>query len=306
MACRNCRWQLALLTRQATTITETQNVATLRQLVAVAAGPPHFDQRRNFGSTTRQSGFRDTVSRILKNTVAQPYLVVSATEGLYKAAAREAAYTIPDEDRKAGTIRKTEEGEDIGEGNTMWHEVFKLPPTFSTWSQVTMLHMYLLFARLRDLDQESARSWQRQLVDHYFFDAEAKMDLVHGISSRTMRHTYLKDLFIQWRGVIAAYDEGVIKGDSVLAAAVWRNVFKAREDMDMRALAAVVSWMRRCLCLLDQVSDEILLTQSPHVLHQAIFRWSAKGELPGVDAPVKELEGVVGAESRGRDLKVDI
>ncbi|KAI1384600.1 ubiquinol-cytochrome C chaperone-domain-containing protein [Hypoxylon trugodes] len=284
MACRSCRRQLALLIRQAATTTEIQNATTIRQLVV--AGTPRLDRRRNFSSTPRQLGFKDAMRRVFQRT-AEPYKVVQATEDIYKACAREAAYKISEKDRKAGTIPKTTEGEDIGEGSTMWHEDFKLPPTFSTWSQVTMLHMYLAFARLRDLEPDAARSWQQQLVDHFFFDAEAKMDLEHGISSRGLRHKYLKDLFIQWRGVIAAYDEGVTKGDPVLAAAVWRNVFKAREDVDLRYLAAVVSWMRLCLKMLDQIPDEALFIQA-----QAVYKWPAKNELTLVDKPAKQLEGL--------------
>ncbi|KAI1762515.1 ubiquinol-cytochrome C chaperone-domain-containing protein [Hypoxylon sp. FL1150] len=287
MACRSCRRQLVLLTRQANAIAEIQNAAALRHPSLQTADPrcPRISQRRSFANTPRQSGVRDSIARVFQRT-AEPYRVVRSTEEIYKTCAREALYTIPDKDRKAGTITKTEEGEDIGEGKTMWHEDFHLPPTFSTWSQVTMLHMYLVFARLRNLDRDAARSWQQQLVDHFFFDAEEKMDLVHGISSRGLRQRYLKDLFIQWRGVIAAYDEGVIKGDPVLAAAVWRNVFKAREDVDVRALAAIVSWMRLCLKMLDQIPDDSLYYQA-----SAVFKWRAKNELALVDKPTRELEG---------------
>ncbi|KAI2639554.1 ubiquinol-cytochrome C chaperone-domain-containing protein [Hypomontagnella submonticulosa] len=287
MACRSCRRQLALLIRQTTVLPELQNATALRQSIAVA--PRQFDQRRSFNSTPNQSA--GLFAKLFKNT-AEPYRIVKATEEIYKTCAGEALYTISDKDRKAGTIPKTEEGEDIGEGTTIWHEDFKLPPTFSTWSQVTMLHMYLVFARLRNLDRDAARSWQRQLVDHFFFDAEEKMDLTHGISSRGLRHRYLKDIFIQWRGIIAAYDEGIIKGDPVLAAAIWRNVFKAREDVDVRSLAAIVSWMRLCLKMLDQIPDEALYYQT-----QAVFKWPVKNELTLVDKPVRELEGQLSQET---------
>lgn len=149
-----------------------------------------------------------------------------------------------------------------------------------------MLHMYLVFARLRKLEAEAARSWQKQLTDHFFFDAEDRMELSHGLSSRGLRHRYLKDLFVQWRGVLVAYDEGVVKGDTALAAAVWRNVFKARDDVDVRAVAAIVSWMRLCLKMLDQMPDEALVSHA-----QSTFKWPARNELPAVDAPVRELKG---------------
>lgn len=149
-----------------------------------------------------------------------------------------------------------------------------------------MLHMYLVFARVRNLEAEAARTWQKQLVDHFFFDAEDRMELSHGLASRGLRHRYLKDIFVQWRGVIVAYDEGVIKGDAVLAAAVWRNVFKAREDADVRAVAAIVSWMRLCLKMLDQMPDEALFIQA-----QSAFKWPARNELLTVDLLARELEG---------------
>lgn len=147
-----------------------------------------------------------------------------------------------------------------------------------------MLHMYLIFARLRNLDRDAARSWQAQVVDHFFFDAEERMDLSHGISSRAMRGRYLKDLFVQWRGLVAAYDEGVAKGDAVLASAVWRNLFKAREDISVRDLAAIVSWMRLGLKMLDQMPDEALFTRAGSAL-----RWPAKKEYAVVDMPTRQV-----------------
>ncbi|KAI5926598.1 thiolase-like protein [Camillea tinctor] len=228
-------------------------------------------------------GFMEKVGKVFAKTV-EPYQVLKATETIYKACSRGALYTINPADLKAGTIPKTEAGEDLGEGSTMWHQEFNLPPTFSTWSQVTMLHMYLVYARLRNLEREAARSWHAQLVDHFFFDAEERMDLSHGISSRALRQRYLKDLFVQWRGVVVAYDEGVAKGDTVLASAVWRNVYKAREDVDVRALAAIVSWMRLCLKMLDQMSDEALFFHA-----ETALRWPPKNELALVDMPNKEL-----------------
>lgn len=130
-----------------------------------------------------------------------------------------------------------------------------LNPTFSTWSQVTMLHMYLFSARFRNFEPYAAAPWQQHLLDHFFFDAENRMAINHNMHARGTRNKYLKDMFIQWRGLLAAYDEGLAKGDAVLAAAVWRNVFKASEDVDVRSLAEVVSFMRHTLKTLDALPD---------------------------------------------------
>lgn len=88
------------------------------------------------------------------------------------------------------------------------------------------------------------------------------MATLHGISSRTIRNKYLKDLFIQWRGVLAAYDEGLVKGDAVLGAAVWRNIWKASptdpqgEEIDWSKVATVVAYTRRVLVELSK-TDEV-------------------------------------------------
>ncbi|KAI1268489.1 hypothetical protein F5Y18DRAFT_423849 [Xylariaceae sp. FL1019] len=295
MACNSCRRQLSLLTRRngpvpADLYNVAKSAASAHQLAGrIATAPSSHEQRRYFRPTPFQSNImknaRDVLGRAVQSST-EPYRVVAATKEIYEACSKQAMYKIDPVHIAADTIPKTEEGEHIGEGSTMWHKDFGLPPTFSTWSQVTMLNMYLIFARTRNLDRDAARSWQAQLVDHYFFDAEERMDVNHGITSRALRQRYLKDLFVQWRGIIAAYDEGLAKNDAVLASAVWRNVFKGREDVDVRSLAAIVSWMRLCLKMLDQMPDEGLYSRAASAL-----RWPAKNEFAVVDKPTRELEG---------------
>lgn len=55
---------------------------------------------------------------------------------------------------------------------------------------------------------------------------------------------------------MAGYDEGLVRGDAVLATAVWRNLFKAEEGVDFRGVGEVVSYMRGVLAGLDQMGDE--------------------------------------------------
>ncbi|KAK6216168.1 p-nitrophenyl phosphatase [Pestalotiopsis sp. IQ-011] len=308
MACRSCRRALlrdlssrpSLANAFGADIQYTAARQLSRQIITTAAPqqqPQQQQQRRGFRSTApaleeKKSWIPESVRNLggmIIRSTSEPYMVHAATESVYKTCAAEAAYTISEEDKRNGTVKTTEEGEEIGTGSTTWHTDFDLPPTFSTWSQVTMLHMYVVYARLRNQPLDAARSWQKQLTDHFFFDAEERMDLVHGITSRGLRHRYLKDLFIQWRGVIAAYDEGLAKGDAVLAAAVWRNVYKAREDVDPRKLAAIVSWMRACLRSLDQTPDFALFRGGA----RTAFAVAAKNELRLVDVPARELEGVL-------------
>lgn len=115
--------------------------------------------------------------------------------------------------------------------------------------------MYILTARLRMFPAEHAQHWHQNLLDHFSYAAEDRMAVLHNISARSVRNKYLKDLFIQWRGCLLSYDEGVIRGDDVLATAVWRNVFGADENVDAVAVAEVVSWMRKGLRDLDRMQD---------------------------------------------------
>ena len=106
------------------------------------------------------------------------------------------------------------------------------------------------------------------------------MAMWHGMVARGVRNKYLKDLWLQWRGILLSYDEGLINGDAVLAAAIWRNVFKASEGTDVADLALVTAYMRQQLKMLDGLSD------------QEIAEGRVKFGDPG------QLKGLVGRESK--------
>jgi cytochrome b pre-mRNA-processing protein 3 len=118
-----------------------------------------------------------------------------------------------------------------------------------------------------------------------------------------MRNKYLKDLFLQWRGILAAYDEGLVSGDAVLGAAVWRNLWKASpveanaQDMDWEKVALVVAYMRRVLVDLSRV-DEFSLVSA---VSDGIFGYNPKdkmlvqGRSKGMDEPFTHDNGNRGA-----------
>lgn len=144
-----------------------------------------------------------------------------------------------------------------------------------------MLRMYLLVARARCLSPDAYQSWYRQLLDHFFFDCERLMDVNHDLSSKTVRQRFLKDLFVQWRGVVAAYDEGIARGDAVLGSAVWRNLYKARSDVDFRRVAGVVSYIRGTLWDLERKTNGDLMTG------RGLFKGSLEAHMRAVEAQVK-------------------
>lgn len=149
--------------------------------------------------------------------------------------------------------------------------------------------MWLLVVRLRVFPAENSRIWHQHLIDHFSHKAEERMETLHGIVARSVRNRYLKDLFIQWRGVLAAYDEGMIKGDAVLATAVWRNIFKAEKDVDGVDLAMIVAYMRANLALLGRATDEEVVSgwsfTKPDVQKPTVMTESRLMKEPFTDPP---------------------
>ncbi|RBR21938.1 uncharacterized protein FIESC28_04690 [Fusarium coffeatum] len=255
--------------------------------------------RRNFSNSSSRSLLQG-----IGKSMAEPYRVLGATEQLFKASSKAADYHITEKERKEDKVTLAEDGEEIGHSlnpESPWHHVFKLPPTFSTWSHVTMLHLYLINTRIRCFDREGFHNWQHQLTDHFFFECEKKMHIDHHITSSALRQRYLKDIFVQWRGLLLAYDEGLIKGDAMLASAIWRNLFKGSPDADPRALLAIVGWMRSTLLQFEAVSDNNLPAQLPVIMAKPVdvFWTRLEKQLGGqqedsvpVAEPVKEADAL--------------
>lgn len=231
---------------------------------------------------------------------AQTYITYGLTQSLFNTCSAQASYTIPEKQRMGiltGTgPPKTASGEDIGVpvpetiiSSSFWFDDLGMRPTFSTWSQVSYLHMYLLTVRLRAVDSPAVfQNYQRYLLEHFSNTAEDKMNILHGMSARGIRNRYLKDLFLQWRGLLAAYDEGLIKGDAVLAGAVWRNMFKGDEEVDWTKVAVVIAYMRRVTTMLAKVEVRELAQ-------------SISGREGVFEVARKDLFRVVDKSSRGID-----
>ena len=223
--------------------------------------------RSNLSHSPRMVKIAEALRRVSKSTT-DTYIVYGYAETFFKSCSAQAPYTIPDNQRtqivSGRGPPRTAGGEDIGvpdesstnQGSVFWHEQLGLLPTFSTWSQVTYLHFYILLVHLRTLpDYGNLQMHQRYLIEHFSQNAEDKMILLHTIEARGIRNRYLKDLFMQWRGCIAAYDEGLVKGDATLGAAIWRNMFKGEEQVDWEKVAIVVAYMRRCINMLGRFKE---------------------------------------------------
>ncbi|KAH7110560.1 ubiquinol-cytochrome C chaperone-domain-containing protein [Dendryphion nanum] len=190
--------------------------------------------------------------------MTETYVAYAAAQDMCKECIRPGHYEVPQAVEKGGEIPTDENGTHLGVASGWWYETLGLAPTFSNWSQISFLHLWLIQVRLRTFPSTHAPIWIQHMTNHYFYAAEDRLVVYHHITANSLRQKYLKDLFAQWRAVLLAYDEGLVKGDPWLAAAVWRNLLGAREDVNFEKLAEIVAYMRREMAALDQAShDEV-------------------------------------------------
>jgi len=134
-------------------------------------------------------------------------------------------------------------------------DVCKLPDNFATWFIVTHLHVWMLMVRFRA--EKEGHHYNQQLVNRFFEDAEERIR-ESGISSSRIIQQTLRDLLAQFQGGVLAYDEGMCKGDPVLAAAIWRNVLSnSIEPTQPEEIALMVQYIRQELKGLEEIEDEL-------------------------------------------------
>ncbi|QLG71063.1 hypothetical protein HG535_0B01010 [Zygotorulaspora mrakii] len=147
------------------------------------------------------------------------------------------------------------ENKELSDTAKFFYEDLKLPRTFSQWFQVTILHEWMLFVRMRAMPFKYGRNYQQKLVDRTFSDIEMRLFEEMNVNSGRIADQYLKDFNSQLRGAIFAYDEGFYTDDATLATAVWRNLFGGRKNIDFVHLEAVVRYIRSQLYVLSMLSD---------------------------------------------------
>lgn len=72
-----------------------------------------------------------------------------------------------------------------------------------------------------------------------------------------MRRKQIQGLVDEFQASLFSYDEGLMSDDSVLAGAIWRNIF-SQGDFDPRHLEVLVDYVRENIANLDKISyDEL-------------------------------------------------
>ncbi|KAI3402493.1 CBP3 [Candida oxycetoniae] len=136
-----------------------------------------------------------------------------------------------------------------------YYQTLALPISFSQQVQIIILHYWILSVRMRALPSKYAKEYQKKLVDRIFSDLETRMNTELGIKSGRIIEGYLKDFHTQFLGSVLSYDEGLMTDDITLAAALWRNVFNAKEDADIRHVEALLVYVRSQLYVLSKMTD---------------------------------------------------
>ncbi len=139
MACRSCRSTVDLLAGCPVSLSRTNRAigARLRPHPSIAALQDSRAQgqtRRLHSSPRVQESDERSMSlgrrlfRPLANkmqqiipSVTEPYRVYGVTGEIYNACASQADYAISEKARKEGTLKTLEDGEEVGAGDTMWH-----------------------------------------------------------------------------------------------------------------------------------------------------------------------------------------
>lgn len=146
--------------------------------------------------------------------------------------------------------------EELSESAVFWYESLMMPRTFAAWFQVTTLHVWLLFARMRAMPHEIGRNYQQKLTDALFKDIEMRLSEEMNVMSGQIRDSYMKDFHSQMMGMIFSLDEALARqNDDVMAAALWRNIFNGDKNVDLVKLEALVRYVRMQLYVLDSIPD---------------------------------------------------
>lgn len=130
--------------------------------------------------------------------------------------------------------------------------VLRMPDSYQTWLSITILHTWLCMVRIkREADDGK---YVRDIFFKTLFDDVERRAKSFSLTDKE------RDLDIvnkQLYGSLFAYDEALLSGDDrVLAAALWRDFFHQRQDLQPQELELMVAYTRKQLAYLDEQTPE--------------------------------------------------
>ncbi|XP_022088944.1 ubiquinol-cytochrome-c reductase complex assembly factor 1-like isoform X2 [Acanthaster planci] len=130
-----------------------------------------------------------------------------------------------------------------------------MPDTLFSWFLVTELHVWMCMVRLKQEGQEG-KYMVHYLIMSMWHDIQER-GRVMGIPSIKMKES-LSKMVEQFNAALFGYDEGLLSNDSVLAGALWRNLF-VRRDIEPEQLADMVEYIRQQVQYLETLDSAQLL-----------------------------------------------
>ncbi|KAK2915599.1 ubiquinol-cytochrome-c reductase complex assembly factor 1 [Channa argus] len=134
-------------------------------------------------------------------------------------------------------------------------EKCSLPDTLNSWFLVAQLHVWMCLVRMRQ-EGRAGKYMCRYIVHSMWEDVEQRSKIM-GIDANHRKEA-MKMMTETFYAAIFGYDEGILSDDSVLAAALWRNLFN-RQCEDPRQLELMVEYVRKQMQYIDALDGEDLL-----------------------------------------------
>ncbi|KAK7206208.1 ubiquinol-cytochrome C chaperone-domain-containing protein [Myxozyma melibiosi] len=147
------------------------------------------------------------------------------------------------------------EATEFSDSAEFFYKDLGLTPSLAQWFQITSLHMWIMLVRMRALPEKYAPVYEQALVDGIFIDIERMLVSDYKIKSGRIINNTMKELNLLLRGSVLAYDEALMTNDAVFSAAIWRNIFGAKKEIDMKHVATLVKYARAHLYVLEKMSD---------------------------------------------------
>ncbi|XP_034021798.1 ubiquinol-cytochrome-c reductase complex assembly factor 1 [Thalassophryne amazonica] len=130
-----------------------------------------------------------------------------------------------------------------------------LPDTLNSWFLVTLLHVWMCLVRLRQ-EGRAGKYMCHYVVETMWGDVVQRIKIMDVDATRRNEATkVMTELFYV---AVFRYDEGLLSDDSVLASALWKNLFSSQCE-DPRQLELMVEYVRKQMQYIDALDGEDLL-----------------------------------------------
>ncbi|XP_029007404.1 ubiquinol-cytochrome-c reductase complex assembly factor 1 [Betta splendens] len=130
-----------------------------------------------------------------------------------------------------------------------------LPDTLNSWFLIAQLHVWMCLVRMRQ--EGRAGKYMCRYIVHSMWEDVDQRSKIMGIDA-TQRKESIKVMIETFYAAIFGYDEGLLSDDSVLAAALWRNLFSCQCE-EPAQLELLVEYVRKQMQYIDALDGEDLL-----------------------------------------------